>query len=180
MIVRGSRTGPSVDTSKPRSIPALLVSVTIHLVLVAVVVAGAYGRSSSESRPEPGIVGSADHGTAGGVATAIAAPPTGPSLNPADGARYVGHYSRSNATRASSVLQVDLVNDGESEPHWALTLFEGQGPVHKLTVVARDTFAFQLAPKQFVVFRRVNDSITAISIRRRRDTSWAERVASAP
>lgn len=78
------------------------------------------------------------------------------------------------------MLQVDIVNDGESEPHWALTLFDGNGPVHKLTLVARDTFAFQLAPKQLVVFRRLNDSITAISIRRGRDTTWAERVASAP
>jgi hypothetical protein len=163
--------------------PALVTSVSIHGVLVALVVVGVSGRSgtdSRDSRPEPGIVGSADHGRASGVAAAIAPPRAGPSLSAADGARYVGRYRRPTPSQGSSWLQVDLVNDGDSEPHWALTVVDSQGPVQKLTLVARDTFAFQLAPRQRVVFRRLSDSITAISVRRGRDTTWAERVASDP
>jgi hypothetical protein len=75
---------------------------------------------------------------------------------------------------------VELVNDGDAEPHWALTVSEGQGPVQKLTSIARDTFAFQLAPRQRVLFLRLGDSITAISVRRGRDTMWAGRIAPEP
>lgn len=155
----------------------------LHGVLVVLVVVVASGRAATDSRdsgPEPGLIGSADRGRAGGVAVTIAAPPAGPSLDPAEGARYAGRYRRPTPIQGSAVLQLELVNDGHTEPHWALTLFGGQGPVEKLTWVARDTFAFQLAPRQRVVFRRLGDSVTAISVRRGRDTTWAERIAAEP
>ena len=166
-----------------QSVPALLISLTIHAALVGLVVVGVYVSGATEpdrSQPKPGIVGSADRGTGGGVSAAIAAPPAGPSLDRTDGARYVGRYKHPDGKRGSSVLHVDLINDGEGEPHWALTIVEGPGPVHKLTFVARDTFAFQLAPKRRVIFRRIDDSITAVSVRRGRDTTLAARVAVAP
>jgi len=183
MIRHKSLTQRWPGSTKARSIPALVMSVSIHSVLVVLVVVGLSGRPATEShdsRREPGIIGSADHGRASGVAVAIAPPPAGPSLNAADGARYVGRYRRPTPTQGTSVLQVNLINDGDTEPHWALTVFDGQGPVQTLTLVARDTFAFQLAPKQRVVFRRLSDSITAIPVRRGRDTTWVERVASDP
>ena len=52
---------------------------------------------------------------------------------------------------------------------------DGEGPVQKLVPIAGDTFALQLAPRQRVVFRRLGDSISAVSVRRGRDTTWAER-----
>ena len=128
---------------------------------------------------EPGVVGSASRGDASGTGPGIAAPPAGPSLDRVDGGRYVGRYQHPGRDRESSLLLVALVNDGESEPHWALTIVEGQGQVQKLIVVARDTFAFQLAPKQRVIFRRMGDSITAVSVRRGRDTTWAARLTLA-
>lgn len=168
---------------KVQSMPALLISVGIHAALVALVVASVFvggATDSSGSGRAPGIVGSAAQGSAGGAAASIAAPHAGPSLDRTDGARYVGRYERANGERGSSVFQVELVNDGESEPHWALTLVDGQGPVQKLILVARDTFAFQLSPRQQVIFRRADDSVTAASVRRGRDTTWASRVAFSP
>ena len=78
------------------------------------------------------------------------------------------------------MIQVGLVNDGDVEPHWTLIVLNGDGSVEKLVLVARDTFALQLAPKQRVVFRRLGDSVDAISIRHVRDTTWAERAPTDP
>jgi hypothetical protein len=168
-------------STRARSIPALVTSVSIHGVLVALVVAGVShgsGTDSRDSRPKPGIIGSADYASGSGVGGAITPPPSGPSLNVIDGARYVGHYLRLSEGRGASLVQVTLVNDGDAEPHWALVVMDGTGPVQKLVVLARDTFALQLAPKQRVVFRRLGDSISAVSVHRGRDTTWAERTAS--
>ena len=76
------------------------------------------------------------------------------------------------------MMQVGLINDGDVEPHWTLIVMDGDGPVQKLVWMAGDTFALQLAPQQRVVFRRLGDSVSAISLRRGRDTTWAERVPS--
>jgi hypothetical protein len=73
------------------------------------------------------------------------------------------------------MIQVGLINDGEVEPHWTLILIDGDGPVQKLIPLARDTFSLQLAPRQRVVFRRLGDSVSAVSVRPDRDTTWAER-----
>jgi hypothetical protein len=73
---------------------------------------------------------------------------------------------------------VGLINDGEVEPHWTLIVLEGEGPVQKLVWITGDTFGLQLAPRQRVVFRRVGDSVSAVSVRRGRDTTWAQRAAT--
>jgi len=164
--------------TKTRSIPALAISIAIHGALLALILAGVSRGPSNDlrdSQPRAGIVGSADHGNTGGIGGAIAAPPSGPSLSVTDGAQYVGQYLRQTQSEGSSLIRVDLINDGEAEPHWALIVTDGDRPVQKLVLIARDTFALQLAPKQRVVFRRLGDSITAMSVRRGRDTTWAER-----
>ncbi len=164
-----------------RTIPALLTSVSIHGVLVALVVVGVSRGSTTHSRdarPKPGIIGSTDDARGSGVAGAITPPPSGPSLSPIDGARYVGRYLRPTPSQGISMIQVGLVNDGEAEPHWALIVMDGDGPVQKLVFIAGDTFALQLAPRQRVVFRRLGGSISAISVRRGGDTTWAERAPS--
>jgi len=163
-------------STKTRSIRALVTSVSIHGVLVALVVAGVSrgpATDSRDSRPKPGIIGSADYGS--GAAGAITPPPSGPSLSPIDGARYVGRYLRPTPGQGLSMIQVGLINDGDVEPHWTLIVMDGAGPVQKLVWIAGDTFVLQLAPRQRVVFRRLGDSISAISLRRGRDTAWAER-----
>lgn len=168
-------------STRTRSIPALVTSVSIHGVLVALVVVGVSrgpATDARDSRPKPGIIGSADDARGSGVAGALTPPPTGPSLSPIDGARYVGRYLRPTPSQGISMIQVGLVNDGEAEPHWALIVMDGDGPVQKLVLIASDTFALQLAPRQRVVFRRLGDSISAISVRRGRDTTWAERAPS--
>jgi hypothetical protein len=165
-------------SNKTRSLPALVTSVSIHGVLVALVVAGVSSGTatdSRDSRPKPGIIGSGDYARGSGVAGAITPPPSGPSLSAIDGARYVGRYLRPTPSQGLSTIQVGLINDGDVEPHWTLIVTDGRGPVQKLRLVARDTFALQLAPKQRVVFRRRGDSITAMSLRRGRDTTWALR-----
>ena len=161
-----------------RSMPALVTSVSIHGVLVLLVLAGVASGPAAASRdspPKPGIIGSADSATGGGVAGAITPPHSGPSLSPIDGARYVGRYLRPTPSQGRSMIQVGLINDGEVEPHWTLIVMDGEGPVQKLVPIAGDTFALQLAPRQRVVFRRLGDSISAVSVRRGRDTTWAER-----
>lgn len=152
------------------------VSVGLHATVAALVVIAYAGRSVMQSRAtrsHAGIVGDEARTGTGGVLP-VAAPAAGPSLHPELGARYVGRYVWKSPTRAMRVLDVRLINDGETE-HWSLAVVEDQGPLRTLVVVARDTFEFQLAPAQKVLFRRVGDSVTAVSIRRGRDTSWGER-----
>lgn len=168
-------------STKARFIPALVTSVSIHGVLLALVVAGvsrSHATDSRDSRPKPGIIGSADDASGSGLAGAIRPPPSGPSLSAIDGARYVGRYLRPTPRQGISMIQVGLINDGEGEPHWTLIVMDGDGPVQKLVLIAGDTFALQLAPRQRVVFRRLGDSISAMSVRRGRDTTWAERAPS--
>lgn len=160
---------------KGRWLPAVLTSVGIHGVLVVLVVAAGIAGHRSDARDQAGVIGSADRGSGSGAGGAISPPPAGPSLSEIEGARYVGRYLRAATTPANAEIEVGLINDGEVEPHWTLMLREGYLPVQKLVPVTRDTFAFQLAPRQRVVFRRVGDSVTAISVRRGRDTTWAER-----
>jgi hypothetical protein len=160
----------------PRSYAkAFGLSVGVHVGLAAIVIIGVAGHSllpPRASRPQPGIVGSEPRNGTGGVMS-VAAPPVGPSLNPELGRQYIGRYLW-RSPRGVRVLDVGLINDGETE-HWSLAVVENQGPVRTLVIVAQDSFAFQLAPEQRVLFRRVGDSVTSISIRRGRDTSWAER-----
>ena len=156
---------------------ALGASIGIHLALVAIAVGGVAGHSLMKSRasqPQPGIVGSEQRNGTIGLGS-VAAPPVGPSLSPELGARYVGRYLWRSSAQGIRVLEVHLINDGEPE-HWSLAVVENQGPLRTLNAVAPDSFAFQLAPEQKVFFRRVDDSVTSVSIRRGRDTSWAERV----
>lgn len=157
---------------------ALGVSVGIHAALVAIVIVGVAGHSLMQSRtsqPQAGIIGSESRNGTGGLMS-VAAPPVGPSLDPELGAQYVGRYLWSSPTQGVRLLQVQLINDGETV-HWSLAVVENQGPLRTLVAVAQDTFVFQLAPKQRVLFRRIGDSVTSMSIRRGRDTSWAERAA---
>lgn len=105
----------------------------------------------------------------------VAAPPVGPSLRPDEAAGYVGRYVWRSSSLGTRILDVHLINDGETE-HWSLAVVENQGPLRTLIPVAPDSFAFQLAPEQKVLFRRVGDSVTSVSIRRGRDTTWADRV----
>ena len=104
----------------------------------------------------------------------IAAPRVGPSLDPELGAQYVGRYLWRSPTQGDRLILVQLINDGETV-HWSLAVVENQGPLRTLVPVTRDTFVFQLAPEQEVLFRRIGDSVTSMSIRRGRDTSWAQR-----
>jgi hypothetical protein len=162
------------------SIPALVASVSIHGVLVALIVAGVASSTadSPDAAPRPGIIGNEDYASGRGAGGAITPPASGPSLDPVEGARYVGHYLRPTPGQASAMLKVGLINDGEAEPHWTLTVVDGGGPMQKLVPITRDTFALQLAPRQRVVFRRLGDSVTAMSVRRGGDTTWAARVPS--
>lgn len=149
----------------------------IHAAVMAIVIVGVAGHSlakSRASRPQSGIVGSEPREGTSGLRS-VAAPPVGPSLSPELGAKYVGRYEWGSANQGTRILEVHLINDGETE-HWSLAVVENQGPLRTLNAVARDSFVFQLAREQKVLFRRVGDSVTSISIRRGRDTSWAERV----
>ena len=153
------------------------VSVGIHAAVMAIAIVGVAGHSlarSRASRPQSGIVGSEPREGTSGLRS-VAAPPVGPSLSPELGAKYVGRYEWRSSNQGTRILEVHLINDGETE-HWSLAVVENQGPLRTLNAVARDSFVFQLAREQRVLFRRVGDSVTAISIRRGRDTSWAERV----
>ena len=156
---------------------ALGASVGIHVALVAIVVVGGVaGHSLAKSRasqPQTGIVGGEQRDGTSGIGS-VAAPPVGPSLSPELGARYVGRYEWRPSNQGNRIIEVRLINDGETE-HWSLAVVEHQGPLRTLNAVARDSFVFRLAPEQRVLFRRVGDSVTSISIRRGRDTSWAER-----
>jgi hypothetical protein len=152
-------------------------SIGIHAALAAIVIVGVAGRSLMQSRtsqPQAGIIGSESRNGTGGLMS-VAAPPVGPSLDPQLGAQYVGRYLWSSPTQGVSPLQVQLINDGETV-HWSLAVVENERILRTLVAVAKDTFVFQLAPEQKVVFRRIGDSVTSMSIRRGRDTSWAERV----
>lgn len=149
----------------------------IHAAVLAVAIVGVAGHSlakSRASRSEVGIIGSETRVGTGGLRS-VAAPPAGPSLSPELGAKYVGRYEWRSSDQGTRNLEVHLINDGETE-HWSLAVVENQGSLRTLNAVARDSFVFQLAPEQRVLFRRVGDSVTSISIRRGRDTSWAERV----
>jgi hypothetical protein len=152
------------------------ISVGIHGALLAIVVLGFAGHSLIQSRnPQAGTIGNAPRNGTGGLVS-VAAPPAGPSLNPDSAAGYVGRYSWNSPGQAMRVFDVQLINDGETV-HWSLAIVENQGTLRTLVPVARDTFAFQLAPEHKVLFRRVGGSVTSLTIRRGRDTTWAERAA---
>jgi hypothetical protein len=161
------------------SAKAVGISVGVHAAVVATLVIGVAGHSlakSRASRPQPGIVGNESQEATSGVGS-VAAPAVGPSLSPELGAQFVGRYQWPSSAQEARFAEVRLINDGETV-HWSLAVIEGQGPLRTLNAIAQDTFAFQLAPAQRVVFRRVGDSVTSISIRRGRDTSWAARVTA--
>lgn len=146
------------------------------MVLIALIVTGlvGHGKDSNDANTTQGVIGSTDYDRGSGVAGALTPPLPGPSLDPVDAGRYVGRYRRTTS-EGTHTIEVGLINDGDVEPHWTLIVLDGAGPVQKLVPVAGDTFALQLAPRQRVLFRRLGDSVSAVSVRRGRDTTWVER-----
>ena len=183
-LTRGDHATPMTMRNRIRriiamqSVPALLVSVGLHALIVVLAFSLPRQRSTigpSIIRDKAGVIGNQNQQATGGGATAIAPPLSGPSLDPAAAAEFLGRYRYQAPGPIEPSFDIRLINDGEME-HWSLAIVEDRAQLSVLVPVAPDTFVFQLAPKQRVVFRRSGDSVTAVSLRRTRDTSWAVKI----